>query len=105
MEQSNAEKRIIKKLRKKNYKSISRFLSSTNSDLQYLAVITLENLEKLNDYKLTELDKKRINLIKKSSELISICSNSSEPNQIELKKLLSSKFIKEIWLIRIFNSE
>jgi hypothetical protein len=105
IEQSNAEKRILKKLRKKNYKSISRFLSSKNSDLQYLALITLENLEKLNDYKLTQLDKKRINLIKKSSELISICSNSNQPNRIELKKLLSSEFIKEIWLIRIFNSE
>lgn len=105
IEQSNAEKRILKKLDKKNYKSISRFLSSKNSDLQYLALITLENLEKLNDYKLTELDKKRINLIKKSPELISICSNSNQTNQIELKELLSSKFIKEIWLIRIFNSE
>ena len=62
-------------------------------------------MEKLNDYKLTELDKKRINLIKKSPELISICSNSNQTNQIELKELLSSKFIKEIWLIRIFNSE
>ena len=104
---SKTVEKVTKKLNTKKYNSIAKFLTSDNNAERYMAVISLEKLAELNKYKLNETEKNLISEIKKSDELVSICSGCTYFEKVSLKELLTEKkklFAKN-WLNRNFKTE
>ena len=63
-----------KLLKNKKHKEIADRLNSKNASERFLAAFILDKLHSLNKITLTFLDLQRINKVKKSSDLIQICS-------------------------------
>ncbi|QXP62725.1 hypothetical protein [Polaribacter sp. HaHaR_3_91] len=104
---SKTVEKVTKKLNTKKYNSIAKLLTSDNNAERYMAVISLEKLAELNKYKLNETEKNLISEIKKSDELVSICSGCTYFEKVSLKELLTEKkklFAKN-WLNRNFKTE
>ena len=60
--------------KKRNAKKFREWLKSFNPELQTYGVDALEYLDKHTSFKLTELDKKIIQHIKKRNSILSVCS-------------------------------
>jgi hypothetical protein len=76
-------------LRRSDYHSLTKLLSSDNTAYQYLAVITLERLSELN---IIELEAKEIAVmaqIKSSDREVSVCSGCTYWDTLPLKKLFN----------------
>lgn len=58
-----------------------------------MSVISLEKLNKLKKYELTEKDKKLIEKIRKSNELVSVCSGCTFFQQIKLKDMFIDEML------------
>jgi hypothetical protein len=104
---SKTVEKVTKKLNTEKYNSIAKLLTSDNNAERYMAVISLEKLAELNKYKLNETEKNLISEIKKSDELVSICSGCTYFEKVSLKELLTEKkklFAKN-WLNRNFKTE
>lgn len=85
--QSKTVKRFAKKLKTKNYKWISKKLSSENNAEKYMSVITLERLSELGKHKLTQTELNLIAEIKQSTELVSVCSGCTYFENVKLKNM------------------
>ena len=92
--------KITEKLHQEQYSVIAKMLSSENSAEQYMAVITLEKLDQLNMYNLTEIDKSEIKKIKQSTKLVSVCSGCTYMDTLELREMFTSKMqdFAENWM-------
>ena len=106
-EPSKTVKRITRKLKMKNYKYVARMLNSNNNAERYMAVIVLEKLAELNEYYLTESNKKHITEVKQSTELVSVCSGCTYFDKVELKKMFESELLllAQNWLNYNFKKE
>ncbi len=91
---------VTRKLRKKKYRSVANLLKSDNSAKKYLAVISLERLNNMDKFVLTENDKKLISGIKESQDLVSLCSGCVYFVKIPLAKVFKEKNreFAEYWL-------
>ncbi|CAL2074968.1 hypothetical protein [Tenacibaculum sp. 190524A02b] len=97
-------KKIDRILKKKKYHKITNMLHSKINAEQYLAVISLEKLNKLGYYKLTLNTKKLISKIKNSAGLVYTCSGCLIGEPIQLKTLFNDiayKNFNKHWLERI----
>ena len=105
--QSKTVKKVTRKLENKNYKWIAEKLNSDNNAERYMSVITLEKLNELKKYELTEKDKKLIEKIKKSTELVSVCSGCTFFQKIELKDMFTDEMLTMAnnWLNYNFRTE
>lgn len=104
---SKTVEEFTKKLKNKNYKWITKQLTSKNNAERYMAVITLEKLTELKKYEINETDKKLIEEIKQSDELVSICSGCTYFEKVPLKEILTEKnrLFAQNWLNRNFQTE
>lgn len=101
--QTKPVKVISQKVKKRKYKSISKFLKSDNASEQYLAVIVLEKLDSKKLYKLSEKERELINEVKSSEKGVYVCSGCILDGKLELKKLFMKEFenFNEHWLNNI----
>lgn len=76
-------------LSRKNYRKISKMLSSKNSGAKYLSVISLEWLAQNRAYQLNDKEKKLIAEAKLSEELLAFCAGCTYLDKIALKKALA----------------
>ena len=104
---SKTVQKVTNKLNNKNYKAISKLLTSDNNAERFMAVITLEKLAELKRYELTQAEKKLITEIKQSNELVSICSGCTYFEKVSLKEILTEKnrLFAQNWLNRNFKTE
>ncbi len=89
---SKTVKKVTRKLKNRNYSSISKLLNSENNAEKYMAVVTLEELAKRNKYKLDPKEKLLIEKIKNSDELVSVCSGCLFFQKMKLKDMFVPKF-------------
>lgn len=89
--QSKTVEKVTKKLKNRNYKAISKMLVSENNAERYMAVITLENLVVLEMYVLTTTERKMIEEIKQSNELVSVCSGCMYFAEVSLNEIFSEE--------------
>lgn len=86
---SKTVKKYTQKLNRKNYKWISKRLESKNNAERYMSVIILEKLNDIGKYKLNAIELNLISEIKKSDELVSVCSGCTYFDKVSLKELLT----------------
>ncbi len=88
------------KLHSENYEWIAKQLTSENKAEKYMSVITLEKLNELGKYKLKETELKLIAEIKKSIEVISVCSGCTYFREIEMKHMFTFEMLNmaSLWL-------
>lgn len=89
---SKTVKKFTRKLKNRNYSSISKLLSSENNAEKYMAVITLEELATRDNYKLDPKEKLFFERIKNSNELISVCSGCMFFQKMTIKEMFDPKF-------------
>ncbi|WP_299323439.1 hypothetical protein [uncultured Maribacter sp.] len=89
--ESKTVKKFAKKLNGGNYKWISKKLNSGNNAEKYMSVITLEKLTELEKYKLNQTELNLISKIKKSTELVSVCSGCTYFQKVELKNMFTDE--------------
>ncbi|WP_418226172.1 hypothetical protein [Christiangramia sp. ASW11-125] len=89
---SKTVKKVTRKLKNRNYSSISKLLNSENNAEKYMAAITLEELAKRNKYKLDPKEKLLIEKIKNSDELVSVCSGCLFFQKMKLKDMFVPEF-------------
>ena len=105
-EASATVKQVTKLVRDKNYKFIPNLLTSRNNAERYMAVITLERLDSLDLYELHEDEIEKINKVKTSDELVSICSGCTYFDKVSLRKLFADeKLFGLYWLERNVKAE
>jgi len=90
---SKTVEKFTNKLKRKNYKWISKQLNSENNAEKYMSVITLEKLTEFGDYKLNETELNLITKIKKSAELVSVCSGCTFFQKVELKNMFTEEML------------
>lgn len=78
-------------LEDKNYKAISRLLTSGNKGEKYLAVISLQRLEETGQYKINDKEKDLILKLKASDDLVSVCSGCTYFDKVQMKTMLADK--------------
>lgn len=83
--------KVTKLLKAKKYKKISSMLSSKNIGEKYLAIISLQRLDDMKEYQLSDLEKDLISKAKLSNDSISVCSGCTYFDKVPLKKILSEK--------------
>lgn len=81
------------KLISKNYDWIAKQLTSKNTAYKYMSVITLEKLIELGTYTLNDTQLKLIVDIKKSSELVTVCSGCTYFQKVEMKHMFTVKMM------------
>ncbi len=104
---SKIVEKYAQKLNSENYNWISKQLESENKAEKYLSVITLEKLNELGKYNLSEIELNLISKIKQSDELVSICSGCTYFEKVSLKELLTDKkkLFGKNWLDRNIKKE
>ncbi|SMC71289.1 hypothetical protein SAMN05660703_2344 [Cellulophaga tyrosinoxydans] len=90
---SKTVEKYTKKLNSENYKWISKRLESENKAEKYMSVISLEKLTELGKYKLNQTELNLITEIKKSTELVSVCSGCTYFQKIELKNMFTDEML------------
>lgn len=91
--ESKTVEKFAEKLKSENYKWISKKLNSKNNAEKYMSVITLEKLTELGKYKLTQTELNLIAEIKKSTELVSVCSGCTYFQKVELKNMFTDEML------------
>ncbi|MCF1192353.1 hypothetical protein LRR18_12230 [Mangrovimonas sp. AS39] len=91
--QSKTVEKFTRKLKNKKYDWISKKLTSKNNAEKYMSVITLEKLTELGNYKLNETESDLIAEIKKSTDLVSVCSGCVYFDKIELKNMFTAEML------------
>jgi hypothetical protein len=91
--QSKTVEKYTRKLENKNYNWISKKLHSENNAEKYMSVITLEKLTELEKYEPTQTVLNLIAEIKKSTELVSVCSGCTYFQKVELKNMFTDEMI------------
>ena len=76
---------------KKDFKKIKKKLKSKLSADRFLAVFLLDKLSKKNELELNEIEIELIKGIKKSEELVPVCSGCTYWNEVPLNELLNKK--------------
>ena len=90
---SKTVKKYTQKLNSKNYKWVSKKLHSENNAEKYMSVITLEKLTELEKYELTQTELNLIAKIKKSPDLVSVCSGCTYFQKVELKDMFTDEMM------------
>ena len=91
--------KVMKLLKAKNYKRVSRLLTSGNSGEKYLAVISLQRLQEGGQYTLSKNDKDLLNKAMQSDVMVSVCEGCTYFDQVPLKNLLKNNlFGASQWL-------
>ncbi|WP_405569047.1 hypothetical protein [Winogradskyella sp. Asnod2-B02-A] len=91
--ESKTVEKFAEKLKSENYKWISKKLNSKNNAEKYMSVITLEKLTELGKYNLTQTELNLIAEIKKSTELVSVCSGCTYFQKVELKNMFTDEML------------
>jgi mRNA-degrading endonuclease RelE of RelBE toxin-antitoxin system len=91
--ESKTVEKFAKKLKDENYKWISKKLNSDNNAEKYMSVITLEKLSELGKHKLNQTELNLISEIKKSTELVSVCSGCTYFQKVELKNMFTDEMM------------
>jgi hypothetical protein len=99
--------KVTKLLKAKNYKGISKLLTSRNSGEKYLAVISLQRLADNGQYKLSDIEKDIISKAKLSDDMVSVCSGCTYFDKVPMKTILAeNNFIgSSYWLDRTIKKE
>ena len=99
--------KVTKLLKTKNYKGISKMLTSGNNGEKYLAVISLQRLADNGQYNLSDNEKDLIAKAKLSDDIISVCSGCTYFAKVPMKTILTEdNFIgSKYWLDRIINKD
>jgi len=99
--------KVDKLLKSKNYKEISKLLTSRNSGEKYLAVISLQRLSDNGQYNLGDTERELIAKAKQSEDMVSLCSGCTYFDKVPMKKLLTGDdFIgSKYWLDRVITKE
>ena len=90
---SKTVEKFTRKFKKKNYKWISKQLTSTNNAEKYMSVITLEKLTEIGKYSPNETELNLIADIKKSTDLVSVCSGCVYFQKVELKNMFTDEML------------
>lgn len=98
-------KEMGQRLQKKDYKWISKKLSSDNNAERYMAAISLEKLDELGKYDISSIEKSQITEIKQSDEFVYVCSGCTFFQKVKLKDLFTSKTPLNInnWFNSVFH--
>ena len=104
---SKTVEKYTQKLNSENYKWISKRLESENTAEKYMSVIILERLTEIGKYKLNENELTLILEIRKSNQLVSVCSGCTYFEKVTLKELLTDDKIlfAKNWLDRNIKKE
>ncbi|MCU0350154.1 MAG: hypothetical protein MUF43_04895 [Flavobacterium sp.] len=104
---SKTVEKFTRKLKIKDYKWISKQLTSTNNAEKYMSVITLEKLTEIGKYSTNETELKLIANIKKSTDLVSVCSGCIYFQRVELKNMFTDEMrtMASNWLNNNFKSD
>ncbi len=99
---SETVKAFTRKLENREYDWIAGKLTSEDSAERYLSVIALEKLVELGEYSLAESELALITEIKKSTDVVSVCSGCTCSEKIQLEKLFAGDMAVEAdhWLNR-----
>jgi hypothetical protein len=99
--------KVSQLLKAKNYRAISKLISSGNNGEKYLAVIALQRLADQGQYQLSDSEKGLIAKAKPSDDMVSVCSGCTYFEKIPMKTVLREEnFIgSENWLDRIIKKE
>jgi hypothetical protein len=99
--------KVTKMVEKKEYKEIASLLRTGNQAEKYLAVITLERLDSMGQYKLTDSELDLISNAKTSDKLVSVCSGCTYFDKVPMKQMLADDnfFGSRNWLDRILKKE
>lgn len=99
--------KVAKLLRAKNYKGISKLLTSGNSGEKYLAVISLQRLADNGQYNLSDIEKDIISKVKLSDDMVSVCSGCTYFDKVPMKTILTEKNFmgSDYWLDRTLSKE
>ena len=90
-EQSETVRKFSILLAKKKYHKVAKFLNSKNVAEKALAAYVCEKLNDLKKITLTAEDLNRIQRIKNSEDLVSVCSGCTQFEKIATKNLFSQK--------------
>jgi len=90
-EQSKTVKKFSILLAKKKYQKVVKFINSKNVAEKALAAFVCEKLNDLKKITLTTEDLKRIQNIKDSEDLVSVCSGCTQFEKIATKNLFVQK--------------
>lgn len=104
---SKTVEKFTKKLNIKKYTWISKKLKSNNNAEKYLAVIALEKLKSISAYNLNHEEQKIILDIKKSKDLVEVCSGCSYFQKIELRNMFTPEMtmMSKNWLTKNINQK
>jgi len=104
---SKTVEKFTRKLKIKDYKWISKQLTSTNNAEKYMSVITLEKLTEIGKYSPNETELKLMAKIKKSTDLVSVCSGCIYFQKVELKNMFTDEMrtMASNWLNNNFKSD
>jgi len=104
---SKTVEKFTRKLKIKDYKWISKQLTSTNNAEKYMSVITLEKLTEIRKYSPNETELELIAKIKKSTDLVSVCSGCIYFQKVELKNMFTDEMrtMASNWLNNNFKSD
>jgi hypothetical protein len=99
--------KVTKMLKTKNYKGISKLLTSRNNGEKYLAVISLQRLADNGKYNLNDNEKDLIEKAKLSDDKVSVCSGCTYFDKVSMKSILmEDNFIgSKYWLDRTINKD
>lgn len=84
---SETVQKLTKLMYKEKYKKLIKLIDSENSAEKFLACVTLQKLEEKNKIKLNETERRKLEFIKKSNELVSVCSGCTYFQKIPIQKL------------------
>ncbi|WP_047414208.1 hypothetical protein [Cellulophaga sp. Hel_I_12] len=98
--ESKTVEKFAKKIKSENYKWISKKLSSENTAEKYMSVIILEKLTEIGKYNLNQTELNLIAGIKRSSELVSVCSGCTYFEKLELNNMFTNEMLTmaKYWL-------
>lgn len=99
--------KVTKLLKTKNYKGISKLLTSGNSGEKYLAVISIQRLADNGQYNLSDIEKDIISKAKLSDDMVSVCSGCTYFDKVPMKTILTEDNIigSKYWLDRTINKD
>jgi hypothetical protein len=99
--------KVTKMLEKEEYDKIASLIRTGNVAEKYLAIIVVERLDSLGQYKLTDADKDLISKAKTSDKLVSVCSGCTYFDKVPIKSMLADDnfFGSKYWLDRTLKKE
>jgi hypothetical protein len=100
-------KKVRNLIQTNRFNDISNLLTKGKNSEKYLAVITLERLDAMGQYNMTDRERTAITEIKKSDKMVSICSGCTYFDKVSLRTMFSeANFIgNQFWLDKLLKKD